>query len=149
MHAARATHSPPVGADGHAPLSHASLAVVQLQLGAVRIAVEAACVQSLAPCADDAPWPTLEAVLGLPTPAPLGPRRCLSLRLLPGSTPPLQLSVPATLSLQHLPAPSIWPIPPLLAACCRLPGLRALSWQPQGVVLLVDVRRLGGADPRR
>lgn len=120
----------------------AQLTVVRLCVAGREIALEAAYVQSLAPCAHDAPWPTLEAVLGLPAPQTPGRRRCLQLRPLHSGAAPVRLNVPAPLTLQPLAASTIQPLPPLLAACCRMPGLRALSWQPQGLVLLVDVRQL-------
>ena len=132
----------PPGASQTGGAASTSLHVVRVCLGALHVALEAAHVQALTLCSADTELPTLEALLGLPQPDPDRPRRCLHLRPRQRGDAPTRLSVPAPLTLQHLAASAITPLPPLLAACCRMPGLRALSWQPQGLVLLVDVRRL-------
>lgn len=146
MHTNPANDALLLDADGSGSALQASaahLTVVRLCVAGVEIALEAAYVQSLASCAHDAPWPTLEAVLGLTAPQTPGRRRCLQLRPLRSGTAPVRLNVPAPLTLQPLAASAIRPLPPMLAACCRMPGLRALSWQPsQGLVLLLDVRQL-------
>ena len=120
-----------------------SLPIVSLRLGSLHIALEAARVQGMSTCPPDVPLPTLEALLGLPAPtANTHLRRCLHLRPNPPRATPVCLSVPAPLSLQQLPIHTIAPLPPLLATCCHLPGLRALAWHPEGLLLLLDVRRL-------
>lgn len=121
----------------------ASLPIVSLRLGSLHIALEAARVQGMSTCPPDVPLPTLEALLGLPAPtANAHLRRCLHLRPNPPRATPVCLSVPAPLSLQQLPIHTIAPLPPLLATCCHLPGLRALAWHPEGLLLLLDVQRL-------
>ncbi|MDY0071344.1 MAG: hypothetical protein RBR77_01690 [Thauera sp.] len=111
------------------------LAVVRFQLGNLQLALEARTVRALHQQAPTADSLAIETLLGL-GPAGTGPRQWLRLH----AAPDLSLALPAPVELSTLALHTIRPLPRLLAASCRLPGLRALARQEHATapILLLD-----------
>ncbi len=84
------------------------------------------------------PLPSVETLLGLSDSSPPGvtDRQCLTVK---GAG---DLSVQRPIVLCSLPVGAFHPLPPLVAARCRLPALRALALLPGGMVMVVDLRSL-------
>lgn len=111
------------------------LEVVCFVAGGFRFAVEARRIQALL----DAPAPgaiTAETLLNLP-PADGGRRRWLR-------SGRLCLEVSEPVRLTSLAAGHIHPLPPLLAARLTVPGARALAFDADGVMVVIEVARTAG-----
>lgn len=63
-----------------------------------------------------------------------------------GSKQEHKLSVAVPLELCVLPAASIHPLPAVVSARCKLPGLRALATTAEGLILLIDLCSLLDSD---
>lgn len=123
-------------------LSSAHLAVVAFVVAGQRFAVEAQQIRAARLAADgseDLSLPSLAALLGLPTTADEGPRQVLQVKT---ATADQELSLAGPVQMTTLAVADIHPVPALLAARCRIPGLRALAVDAAGVTLLVDLRTL-------
>lgn len=114
---------------------HATLDVVLFSAGGWRAGFEARLVRSSRPATTDAGGEEIETLLGLAPCAAALPRQSLQLKQAQGAR---ELLVGAPVELASLPASRIHPLPPLLAARCKLHGLRALALEQdaQAVVLL-------------
>ncbi|OQX19267.1 MAG: hypothetical protein BWK76_05060 [Desulfobulbaceae bacterium A2] len=124
--------------------AHDTLQVVLFSLGRRRLGVEARFVRSSSLAPHDADGEAA-ARLGLDATDAL-PRVSYSLILKrPDGDRPVLVDGPVELA--EIPAAAIHPLPPLLAARCRLHGLRALVVQAQRsetpAIPLVDVNALG------
>ncbi|WP_295579857.1 hypothetical protein [uncultured Lamprocystis sp.] len=120
--------------------------LVVFRWNALRLAVQACQVLALESTLDpDAPsigdllgLPTGEGIPGVVTLA--GPPRLLRLAHPAGA---LRVRVQEPVVQVRLPASAIHPLPPLLAARLRLPGVRALAWQqgegPGALIVILDV----------
>jgi len=84
------------------------------------------------------PLPAVETLLGLSDSGLQGitDRQCLSVK---GAG---DVSVQRPVVLCSLPVGAFHLLPPLVAARCRLPGLRALALLPGGMVMVIDLRVL-------
>jgi len=119
------------------PLAH--LDIVLFAAGATPLACEARRVRA-AQELTGADLPAVEALLGLPPTA--GSRQTLIVR---GADADWPLSVRGPVTLRSLPAADIHPLPELIAARCRLPGLRALAFVDGQLTPIVDPRTWPGA----
>ncbi len=115
---------------------HTTLDVVLFNAGGWRAGFEARLVRSSRPAPLDADAEAIETRLGLAPSAVTLPRQSLELKQAQGTR---ELLVGTPVELASLSAASIHPLPPLLAARCKLPGLRALALEQdaQAVILLV------------
>ncbi|MBF0626769.1 MAG: hypothetical protein HQL91_00970 [Magnetococcales bacterium] len=118
----------------------ATLDVVVFSVGACRIGIEAARVRACrfaTPLDAETTIPMLESFPELHhSPAPAW----MVLELVHADLA-LQWRIPGPVALQTLPAHLIHPLPPLLIARSRLPGLRALAFPESGparMVLLIE-----------
>ncbi|MDR3369135.1 hypothetical protein [Rhodoferax sp.] len=116
---------------------HATLDVVLFSAGEWRAGFEARLVRSSRPALANASGKTIETQLGLAPPAGATPRQYLELKR---AQDVREVLVGAPVELVTLPASSIYPLPPLLAARCKLHGLRALALEQdaKAVVLLFE-----------
>ena len=114
-------------------MAHAeTLAIVSFGAGASRFAVEAQQIEALL---DDAPaMVAIETLLGLP-PVDAATRRCLCV----GKR---RVSVSEPVDLRALPIDQLHPLPELVARRIRIAGVRALAIEPDGALLLLDLRAL-------
>ncbi|MBV5276008.1 MAG: hypothetical protein JZU52_21015 [Lamprocystis purpurea] len=120
--------------------------LVVFRWNALRLGVAAGQVLAMESTPDpDAP--SIGVLLGLPTGEGLpgvvtraGPARLLRLAHPAGV---LRVRVQEPVVQVRLPACAIHPLPPLLAARLRLPGIRALAWQqgqePGALIIILDV----------
>ncbi len=108
----------------------ASLAMVFFRVGDVRFAIEASAVTAMLPMQPDIP--AFATVMEL-TPGS-APRRVLSLRSAGGVQ---SYVVEEPVETGDLAVQSIHPLPGLLAARLRIPQIRALAWDDQGLTVLV------------
>lgn len=117
---------------------HATLDVVLFSAGEWRAGFEARLVRSSRPAAADASGEEIETLLGLAPCATALPRQSLLLKQAQGAR---ELLVGAPVELASLPASRIHPLPPLLAARCKLHGLRALALTNNAgsAILLLDM----------
>ncbi len=117
---------------------HATLDVVLFSAGGWRAGFEARLVRSSRPAAADADIDAIETLLGLAPCAAALPRQSLQLKQAQGAR---ELLVGAPVELASLPASRIHPLPPLLAARCKLHGLRALALTNNAgsAILLLDM----------
>jgi len=128
--------------------------LVVFRWNALRLAVQASQVLALESTLDpDAPsigdlleLPIGEGLPGVVTRA--GPARLLRLAQPAGM---LRVRVQEPVVQVRLPATAIHPLPPLLAARLRLPGIRALAWQqgeePGALIVILDVGDLACKEP--
>jgi len=118
-----------------APL--AALDVVLCRAGVWPVGIEAGQIGGSRRCEPaDAATPALAALLDLPG-GDSGDRQVLALKASGG-----EIRVAGPVELRALPAACIHPLPPLLAARCRLPGLRAVALEHGRLVLLIDLSDL-------
>ncbi len=120
--------------------------LVLFRWNALRLGVAAGQVLAMESTPDpDAP--SIGDLLGLPTGEGLpgvvtraGPTRLLRLAHPAGA---LRVHVQEPVVQVRLPASAIQPLPPLLAARLRLPGVRALAWQqgeePGALIVILDI----------
>lgn len=129
------SHTPPGAA------YPSSLEVVAFSAGGYRFAVEAGQVRaSHLPQAGDGS-PSMAALLGL---AEAGgtPGAGKQLLTIKQRTADRTFAVDAPVRLLQLPAAAIHPLPDLVAARSRLPVLRALALDADGLTLLLDLQSL-------
>lgn len=112
----------------------AALDVVSFVAGGCRFAVEAGLVRMQCGPDHDERARAVEALLGLP-PATAGGRTLLMKR--DGGDVAVRVHEPV--ELLRLRAGAIFPLPPLLAACNTLNGLRALAFAGTDLILLVHL----------
>lgn len=118
--------------------AEASLPVVTFQAAGARFALPARQVVAMRPLEDASPPAiAMEDLLGLPRQAP---PTCL-LRLRVGDAE-MTVQVCGDVAMHPLPAASIHPLPPLIAACSRLKGLSAVALDEAGMIILIDPARL-------
>ena len=114
--------------------------VVVVTTGAGRFGLEMSRVAALHPAQEDAvDLPSFEGLVGVAT-SGASPRRCLVLK---AGGKGLDVGVDGDVSIARLPACSIHPVPPLLAARTALRGLKALGVDPHGVIAIVDPMSVG------
>lgn len=118
-------------------LEEETLDLVLFDAAGWRFGVEANSVGSAGPLSLST-LPAVENLLGLPDKGPQSgaARQRLSIR---GAG---DLSVRKPVVLCSLWVGAFHPLPPLVAARCRLPALRALARLPGGMVMVVDLRAL-------
>ena len=128
---------------------HENLDVVLFTAGGWRVGLEARQVRGSRPAPSATAAADVASLLGLPPVGETSPAcQCLALKPLPQQrNGDREIQVEGPVDLVSLPASVIHPLPALLAARTRLPGLRALAFpaEPAGVdrlILLFDVTRL-------
>ena len=117
----------------------ATLAIVSFAAGAHRFAAEARQIDALVDVQVDAQVndlaaTTIEALLGVPQRG-AAHRRCLRL----GAQ---RVAVGEPVELRALPADQLHPLPELVARRIGIAGVRALAFDADGALLLVDLRAL-------
>jgi hypothetical protein len=119
----------------NSPSEHATLDAVLFSAGEWRAGFEARLVRSSRPAPANASCEMIETLLGRAAPAGATPRQYLQLKL---AQEVREVLVGAPVELVTLPASSIYPLPPLLAARGKLHDLRALVLEQdaKAVVLL-------------
>lgn len=118
-----------------------ALEIVTFTIGGHRFATEARQVRAARPLEeDDTACLPIEALLGEPVPSRRGKaRQSLVFR---HQTADKALEVAAPVQMKCLEIASIHPLPGLIAARNRLPGLRAIALEPDGLRLLIDISSL-------
>lgn len=134
---------PPVDR-GHAlpAASGGTFEVVTFFAGGQRCAMAARQVRASRPLRGDEHegMPAIDPLLGLPQGDKDGAsRQVLTIRL-PAAD--VELSVATPVQLRELELDVIHPLPDLIAARSRLPGLRALALEADGLTLIFDLRDL-------
>ena len=110
-----------------------TLAIVSFSAGAYRFAVEARQIDAL--LEDDAPATmAIETLLGLPL-VDAATRRCLCVG-------ECRVTVSEPVDLHALPIDQLHPLPELVARRIGIAGVRALAIDPDGALLLLDLRAL-------
>ena len=119
-----------------ASAEHPDLPLVLCRAGRWPVAIEARRVLAArSATAGDEGQPSLCALLGLDaTEHSRGPRQILSLDV---DGQARRLLVGGPVELLAVPAGELFPLPPLLAARCQLPGLRALRRQGDTFALVI------------
>jgi hypothetical protein len=109
------------------------LDAVLFSAGKWRAGFEARAVRASRPAPTGAAGTDVETLLELELSAGLGPRQYLQLKH--GDR---EILVGSPVDLVSLPVAAIHPLPPLLAARCKLNGLRALALEPnaENIILL-------------
>lgn len=126
-----------MAAGGQPQTAIAALDVVLFGVGAWRIGVEAGQVRaSRAPAPGERGPAALAAVLDLPAEANPANSQVLVVKAAAGDR---EFRVAGPVDLHPLPAACIHPLPTLLAARCRLPGLRAIAIEDGRLMLLIDL----------
>lgn len=126
------------------PFAPATLKVVSFMAGRHRCAVEAAQVRTQSPAGAAQPIP-VEQLLGLPDSETQNPAH-RSILLMKHPAGDYAVAVCAPVELHSLKIAAIHPLPALIAARCKLAGLRGLAMGEEGVTLLVDLRSLRNPD---
>ncbi|MTJ83484.1 MAG: hypothetical protein F8N37_21065 [Telmatospirillum sp.] len=114
-----------------------ALRVVRFEAAGARFAIEARHVLAMRPAVPDREL-SVESWLGLAGGGAAG--RCLLDVSMGGGQRLLEFA--GDVRVDSLPAASIHPLPVLLAARTRLPGLAALALDADGVVLIIDPTRI-------
>ncbi|HEX5338534.1 MAG TPA: hypothetical protein VFW53_08860 [Gallionella sp.] len=116
---------------------HATLDVVLFSVGELRAGFEARLVRALRPALDEARDGEVVTMQGLTLPANTSVHQYLQLKRTDGDK---EVFVGSPVELVSLPVGAIHPLPPLLAARCKLHGLRALAMEGDArtIVLLFN-----------
>jgi hypothetical protein len=115
-----------------------TLELVLFKAGQYRFGVESASVRS----SGELPGhhiASIESLLALSCSSGYSRRHCLTIK---GNSQDYEISVAAPLELCSIPVEIIHPLPAVLSARCKLPGLRALAVCDNGLTLLVELNRL-------
>jgi hypothetical protein len=128
--------------------------LVVFRWNALRLAVQASQVLALESTFDpDAPsiGDLLELPAGEGVPGVVTRPEPTRLLLLTRPAGPLRVRIQEPVVQVQVPAIAIHPLPPLLAARLRLPGVRALAWQqgegPGALIVILDVGALACKEP--
>ena len=107
------------------------VSMVGFRSGGIRFAIEAANVEAMLPSSRGAS--SFASLMDL-APAPDAALRVLSVRMGETSRP---LTVEEPVATIELDGEAVRPLPALMAARIRIPHIRALTWDDQGLVILL------------